>query len=111
MSVYAERRGLWHEMATALSRLYAMGVASELINDICSLSPKEQNLWVVGSSVFYSLIASPLCSEVVGRYVAVSRHSLLLLNSGHVGGLSTFHSFIHYARTSHQTVVGRTGFD
>jgi hypothetical protein len=68
---YAERRGLWHEMATALSRLYAMGVASELINDICSLSPKEQNLWVVASSVYYSLLASPLCSQVVGKYVSL----------------------------------------
>jgi hypothetical protein len=64
----AERRGLWHEMATALTRLSAMGVSSELINDICSLSPREQNLWVVASSVFYSLIASPLCSAVVGKY-------------------------------------------
>lgn len=72
LTYLSQRRGLWHEMATALSRLYAMGVASELINDICSLSPKEQNLWVVGSSVFYSLIASPLCSEVVGRYFNAS---------------------------------------
>eukprot|EP00238_Polyblepharides_amylifera_P006125 CAMPEP_0196574890 /NCGR_PEP_ID=MMETSP1081-20130531/4498_1 /TAXON_ID=36882 /ORGANISM="Pyramimonas amylifera, Strain CCMP720" /LENGTH=442 /DNA_ID=CAMNT_0041893033 /DNA_START=247 /DNA_END=1575 /DNA_ORIENTATION=- len=77
MQFVRERRGPWHLLAKYIINLQGMSITSELIEENCGVSPREQNLWQVASNVFYSLLEMPDFDKISRQYFEIQGQGIL----------------------------------
>jgi hypothetical protein len=68
ISKLRSRAGHWFQLARLFPALTALGYDSNSLDELTGITPAEQNLWLVASTVYDSLVASDVAPELLRHF-------------------------------------------
>eukprot|EP00798_Chlamydomonas_sp_ICE-L_P011695 gene11695-34421_t len=72
------RAGRWYDLAKFLVALHQQGIDAKMVDDITGMNPVEQNLWIVGATVYDSIKADGVLSAVALEHFETPKGAALL---------------------------------
>eukprot|EP00882_Tetradesmus_deserticola_P013476 GHRQ01014308.1.p1 GENE.GHRQ01014308.1~~GHRQ01014308.1.p1 ORF type:complete len:282 (+),score=62.46 GHRQ01014308.1:65-910(+) len=71
------RAGAWHSLAKLLPVLYAKGFDTSTVAELTGVNPVDQNLWVVGGTVYDSIVSTGKVAPAVLSFFDFNGEELL----------------------------------